>query len=101
MNLYRNELSFINIDDSFNLVLFAIIICLRLSSSHILTIVLVRIHTLGHAKRSKEHPDSRAIMFESEVYSKRKIDSFLSVLEGFKSALQVVPLFADVKIKYV
>ncbi|XP_067931306.1 DNA mismatch repair protein Msh6-like [Watersipora subatra] len=60
--------------------------------------LLSKVHTLGHAKHNKNHPDSRAIMFESEIYNKRKIDSFLSLLEGFKTAVGVVELFKSVNI---
>ena len=45
-----------------------------------------RIHTLGSASRNANHPDGRAIFFEEVTYSKRKIEEFLSLLDGFKSA---------------
>ena len=34
--------------------------------------LLSKIHTVGDQKRSQSHPDSRAVMFETHVYSKRK-----------------------------
>ncbi|KAK6631688.1 hypothetical protein RUM43_013752 [Polyplax serrata] len=46
--------------------------------------LLGKIHTQGNAVRSKTHPDSRAIFFEDKVYSKRKIQDFLSALSGFE-----------------
>jgi len=52
-----------------------------------------RVHTLGHAS-SNTHPDSRAIMFENDTYSKRKIESFLSLLTGFHKCLDVLALFS-------
>ena len=65
------------------------------------TVLYYRIHTLGLSRHNTDHPDSRAIMFESETYSKRKIDSFLSVIDGFTTALRVVDLFKSVDITYV
>lgn len=49
--------------------------------------LLSRIHALGSMHRSKEHPDSRAIMYESETYNIRKIRDFVSVLNGFGTAM--------------
>ncbi|CAI5745289.1 unnamed protein product [Peronospora destructor] len=51
--------------------------------------LLSRIHALGSAHRSKEHPDSRAIMYESQQYNVRKIKDFLSVLNGFDAAMNL------------
>ena len=55
--------------------------------------LLSKIHSQGSAKRAKSHPDSRAILFESDVYSKRKIVDFLSVLDGFKQSMKIVESF--------
>lgn len=49
-----------------------------------------RIHSLGNLNRSKNHPDSRAILYEEKTYSKRKVADFLSILNGFQSALTIV-----------
>lgn len=51
--------------------------------------LLSRIHALGSSHRSKEHPDSRAVMYESKRYNIRKIQDFLSVLEGFAVAMEL------------
>ncbi|RLN20472.1 hypothetical protein BBO99_00000598 [Phytophthora kernoviae] len=51
--------------------------------------LLSRIHALGSAHRSQEHPDSRAIMYESQTYNIRKIRDFLSVLNGFDEAMNL------------
>ncbi|OWZ24860.1 DNA mismatch repair protein [Phytophthora megakarya] len=51
--------------------------------------LLSRIHALGSAHRSKEHPDSRAIMYESQIYNVRKIKDFLAVLNGFDAAMDL------------
>ncbi|XP_064652331.1 DNA mismatch repair protein Msh6-like [Lineus longissimus] len=55
--------------------------------------LLSKIHTLGSATRSKEHPDGRAVFFEDLKYSKRKIEDFLDTLNGFKLSLQAMKLF--------
>lgn len=54
---------------------------------------LCRIHAQGNAFRSKTHPDSRAILFEDRIYSKKKILEFISTLAGFKSAEKIASLF--------
>ncbi|ELU18588.1 hypothetical protein CAPTEDRAFT_139957, partial [Capitella teleta] len=63
--------------------------------------LLSKIHTLGSAKRSQDHPDSRAIFFEDVAYSKRKIEDFLSALAGFALGMKIAKLFSakDVKAK--
>lgn len=57
--------------------------------------LISKIHTAGDAKRSKTHPDSRAIMFESATYSKRQIHDLIISLDGFKKSMQLVQLFKD------
>ncbi|KAL3998681.1 MutS domain V family protein [Acanthocheilonema viteae] len=44
-----------------------------------------KIHTLGLKYRAEEHPDSRAQMFETMRYNKRKIRDLVRALEGFES----------------
>lgn len=34
---------------------------------------LVQIHGFGNSKRSKNHPDGRAIMYEQKSYNKKKL----------------------------
>lgn len=58
-----------------------------------------RVHALGNLKRSKQHPDARAIFYEEKTYSKRKVLDFASVLNGFTAALKLVDLFSDVDSK--
>ncbi|CAH1773939.1 unnamed protein product [Owenia fusiformis] len=55
--------------------------------------LLSKIHTLGSLKRSKDHPDARAIMYEDVTYSKRKIEDFVSALTGFKVACDIMEKF--------
>ena len=42
------------------------------------------------------HPDTRAVMYEEAAYSKRRINGFLSALEGFKTASEIPSLFSPV-----
>jgi len=46
--------------------------------------LLSKIHAAGDPVKSQSHPDSRAIFFENDKYSKRKILDLLSCLDGFK-----------------
>ncbi|CAL1537586.1 unnamed protein product [Lymnaea stagnalis] len=55
--------------------------------------LLGRIHSIGSAGKSKNHPDSRAILYEEVIYSKRKIEDFLTTIEGFKSAVNIIEKF--------
>ncbi|XP_034233656.1 DNA mismatch repair protein Msh6-like [Thrips palmi] len=59
--------------------------------------LLSKIHAQGNAVRSKTHPDSRAIFYEDEIYSKKKIMDFIGTLEGFKKAHKIADLFEDGK----
>lgn len=55
--------------------------------------LLSKVHAHGNAARLKNHPDGRAFMFEPHVYAKRKIDDFITVLEGFSNVLKITELF--------
>ncbi|XP_062911704.1 DNA mismatch repair protein Msh6 [Mobula hypostoma] len=60
--------------------------------------LLSRIHSIGSPLKSKDHPDSRAVLYEETTYSKKKITDFLSALEGFKifqEVLQVMESSVD------
>lgn len=56
-----------------------------------------RIHAQGNFAKGHNHPDSRAIMFESKTYSKRKIADFINALQGFEEASKIVDLFTGTK----
>ncbi|RWS13405.1 DNA mismatch repair protein Msh6-like protein, partial [Dinothrombium tinctorium] len=56
---------------------------------------LTQIHSQGSYRRNKDHPDARAVMFEADKYSKRKINDFLSTLKGFRKAHQIVEMFSQ------
>ena len=57
--------------------------------------LLSKIHSAGDAVKSRNHPDSRAIFFEGNIYSKRKIMDLLSCLEGFKKSSSIISMFSD------
>ncbi|XP_047510780.1 probable DNA mismatch repair protein Msh6 [Pieris napi] len=57
--------------------------------------LLAKVHSLGNLKKSKDHPDSRAILYEEKTYSKRKVLDFISVLNGYTAALKLSELFCD------
>ena len=56
---------------------------------------------MGWNAARPDHPDSRAILAEETIYSKRKITDFLMALGGFKSALRIVKEFSKFDVKYV
>lgn len=39
------------------------------------------------------HPDGRAIMFEGQTYSKKKILDFTTTLSAFEDVLKIIALF--------
>lgn len=51
-----------------------------------------RIHSQG-LSRSKDHPDTRAVFYEADIYNKRKLLDFLSTLEGFKEGIAIIEEF--------
>ncbi|KAI1285087.1 DNA mismatch repair protein Msh6 [Halotydeus destructor] len=56
------------------------------------------IHKQGHARRSSEHPESRAVMFCQADINKKKIVAFIKVIDGFRKAVNLVQEMAkDVK----
>uniref|UniRef100_A0A1B0F0L9 DNA mismatch repair protein n=1 Tax=Phlebotomus papatasi TaxID=29031 RepID=A0A1B0F0L9_PHLPP len=55
---------------------------------------LAQIHSFSSYGRFKDHPDSRAILYEEVQYGKKKIQDFISVLKGFKALLKLPELTA-------
>lgn len=56
--------------------------------------LLTQIHS-DSLKKSQDHPDSRAILFESELYRLRKIKTFLFTLSGIESLLEIIQNIAS------
>lgn len=55
--------------------------------------LLARIHTLGSKVAAKDHPDARAIMYENDTYSKRRIGDIVAALTAFRAVAKVRDLF--------
>jgi len=49
--------------------------------------LISKIHQLGNVKSN--HPESRAIMYENETYSKKKVEDLIAILNGFASAAKI------------
>jgi len=61
--------------------------------------LLARVHTNGLKKKGIDHPDSRAIMYESPIYTARKIKDLSDILSGFEKVLAIRKIFnSDVKV---
>ncbi|XP_016389622.1 DNA mismatch repair protein Msh6 isoform X2 [Sinocyclocheilus rhinocerous] len=58
--------------------------------------LLSKIHSMGTPLKGQDHPDSRAILYEEVVYSKRKIADFLAALEGFKVMREIASIMEPV-----
>lgn len=55
---------------------------------------LAQIHGFGNGERLKNHPDGRAILYEEKTYGKKKIQDFLSTLNGFETLTQLPKIFS-------
>uniref|UniRef100_A0A1Y1KHQ2 DNA mismatch repair protein n=1 Tax=Photinus pyralis TaxID=7054 RepID=A0A1Y1KHQ2_PHOPY len=51
-----------------------------------------KIHTFGN-RFLTNHPDSRAILYENNTYSKRKILDLINTIQGFEKAQEIMGLF--------
>ena len=56
---------------------------------------LAQIHTFGNKERLTNHPDGRAVLYEEKTYGKKKIQDFISTLNGFESLTKLPEMFAD------
>lgn len=64
--------------------------------------LLTRVHANGLRKKGpQDHPDSRAILYESQNYNARKIRDFADVLSGFESVLKIATVFEGVDVTSV
>jgi DNA mismatch repair protein MSH6 len=59
--------------------------------------LISKIHQLGNVR--KDHPESRAIMYENDVYSKKKIEDFITILNGFMNSNKLLVSLKDTKFK--
>lgn len=51
---------------------------------------IAKIHTLGNYVRSRTHPDSRAILYEQDKYSHKKINDFMNTLNAFQKCCEIM-----------
>jgi DNA mismatch repair protein MSH6 len=54
--------------------------------------LLSRVHSTGLINKSgsyQDHPDQRAVMYESQTYNLRKIKDFADILSGFESCVKI------------
>ncbi|KAH8396852.1 hypothetical protein KR215_005308 [Drosophila sulfurigaster] len=57
---------------------------------------LAQIHLFGNNRiKQSDHPDSRAILFEEKLYNKQKLRSFMSILKGFETLMQLPSMFKE------
>lgn len=59
--------------------------------------LISKIHQLGNV--GKNHPESRAIMYENDTYSKKKVEDFLTILSGFSQASMLFNSLKDFEAK--
>uniref|UniRef100_H2YND8 DNA mismatch repair protein n=1 Tax=Ciona savignyi TaxID=51511 RepID=H2YND8_CIOSA len=52
--------------------------------------MLSKIHSLSKGARREDHPENRAVLYEETIYSKRKIEDFLSVLVNYEAAFTCI-----------
>lgn len=81
--------------------------CLQKSTEFIMGLVLVlflistfdlhycRLHSFGLKYRAQEHPESRAIFFDSDKYNKRKVLDLLAALKAFDALAKLMAFVAD------
>ncbi|KAL7302864.1 hypothetical protein TKK_0004096 [Trichogramma kaykai] len=67
----------------------------KLNSLPDLERLLSKIHALGNAAKIRNHPDSRAILFDNSIYSKRIINDFITALNGYDQILKIIEKFSE------
>lgn len=58
---------------------------------------LAQVHQFGNRTHMKDHPNSRAILYEMATYGKNKISDFANLLNAFKAIMEVPAMFVDCK----
>jgi DNA mismatch repair protein MSH6 len=62
--------------------------------------LLSRVHTNGIKKTgTRAHPNTRAILYESQTHNAKKIRDFADILTGFESLLKINDIFRDSVLK--
>lgn len=64
--------------------------------------LLSRVHSNSLKRKGPiAHPDSRAIMYEDQIYNSRKIKDFIDILSGFEILLKIENIFAKTSPKSI
>ncbi|KAA0187328.1 DNA mismatch repair protein Msh6 [Fasciolopsis buskii] len=61
--------------------------------------LLTKIHLLGSKGSDKDHPDSRAILFEEVQYSRKNIMDFVATLNGFELVYKMLDEFRHLPVR--
>lgn len=56
---------------------------------------LAQIHAFGNKELFKNHPNGRAILFEELMYGKKKINDFVSTLNGFEACMKITKMLKN------
>lgn len=56
---------------------------------------LAQIHQFGNREAMKDHPSSRAILYETPTYGKNRISEFAGLLNAFDSVMDLPEIFAN------
>lgn len=61
--------------------------------------LLSRIHSMGGIDESGNHPNERAVLYEMQTHTKRKVEDFSKLLNGLRSASTIPEMFEGVEIQ--
>lgn len=60
--------------------------------------LLTRVHSMGGGGSKSHHPNDRAVFYEHNKHTKRKIEDFSKLLKGLKAAAQIPEKFDGISI---
>ena len=60
--------------------------------------LLSRVHSMGGVGSKSHHPNDRAIFYENDKHTKRKVEDFSKLLNGLKAAAQIPEKFDGISI---
>ena len=61
--------------------------------------LLARVHSNGLRSKGTDHPETRAVMYESQTYNTRKIKDFADTLAGFDTLVKIGSLCAQLPLQ--
>ncbi|CAO1420365.1 unnamed protein product [Diamesa tonsa] len=56
---------------------------------------LAQVHSFGNKELMKDHPNARAILYESHFYGKKKISDFADTINGLESLMKIPDMFSS------